>query len=68
MDTIIKYPVYYDSFGQMIFDKDNNLVCDIRCWGHIQYLTDPEKKQDDMGQFITDAINDKLMKLKKELE
>ena len=60
MENIIKYPVIYDEFGQKIFDTDSNMICDIRGWGHIQYLDNPEKKQDDMGQFIADAINEKL--------
>ena len=56
----IKGPVVYEKMGTMILDADNNLIVDIRGWGRFQYMEDGEKKQDEMGQFIADAINEKL--------
>lgn len=57
----------YDPSGQMIFAKTNDglqQLADIRGWGHIQQLfpkfKDCEKFQDDVGQFIADAINEKV--------
>ena len=61
MDTIIKGPVRYDKHGQMIFDSNSNLICDIRGWGRIQYMSNPEEKQDGLGKFIADAINEKIV-------
>ena len=60
--TLIRYPVRYDSMGTTILDANNNKITDIRSWGRISYMKNPEKKQDLMGQFITDAINEKLNK------
>ncbi len=61
-DILIKYPVRYESMGTTIFDANNNKIIDIRNWGKICYMKDPEKKQDLMGQFIANAINKKLKK------
>ena len=60
MKNLIKTPVKYEPMGQAIFDADFNRVCDVRGWGRISYMEDPEEKQDSMGQFIADAINEKL--------
>ena len=59
-DTMIKYPVRYESSGTCIFDADNNMVANVRGWGRISYMDSPEKKQDKMGEFISQAINEKL--------
>jgi hypothetical protein len=64
----------YDQMGQMIFGvaKDGNqqLLADLRGWGAIQNLfmdksgkLDSKKAetfQDELGQWIVDAINEKL--------
>jgi hypothetical protein len=64
----------YDQMGQMIFgvqsDGNNQLLADLRGWGAIQNLfmikggqIDTEKAenfQDELGQWIVDAINEKL--------
>lgn len=63
----------YDKPGQMIFgqtEDGDQLIVDVRGWGAIQYLfknkngtydlNKAEKFQDELGQFITDAINEKL--------
>ena len=61
--------VYYDQQGQMIFSiKDGHcqMIADIRGWGAIQHLFDESVKaenfQDEVGQFIVDAIKEKLNK------
>jgi len=56
----IKYPVRYSSMGQYIYDADDKMIADVRGWGWIQKLPQPEEVQDSMGQFIADAINEKL--------
>lgn len=57
----------YDEAGQMIWgnNKDGEqLILNVRGWGKIQYmfktLEEAMKFQDDMGRFITEAINEKL--------
>ena len=61
--------VYYDEDGQMIFSKqDNQLLSNIdisvRGWGAIQQLFKTEEEaanfQDELGEWIADAINQKL--------
>lgn len=56
--------VTYDDFGQSIFGKDNQMIADVRGWGAIQHLFDKEEDamrfQKKLGQFVADAINDKL--------
>lgn len=55
-DTI-NFPVKYEPIGEMILDKENNMVCQIRGWGWIQYLENPEGRQDAIGNAIADFIN-----------
>jgi hypothetical protein len=64
----------YDQMGQMIFgvqsDGNNQLLADLRGWGAIQNLfktkggqidvKKAEEFQDNLGQWIVDAINEKL--------
>lgn len=55
-DTI-KLPVRYDRYGQMIFDAHPNKIIDIRGWGHIQYMDNPEQRQDQIGELICELLN-----------
>ncbi len=64
----------YESMGQTIWGIDNKgghqMICDVRGWGAIQNLfkntngtireDEAGKFQDEMGQFIADAINEKI--------
>ena len=65
--------VVYDKDGQRIWAKQKDglqVICDIRGWGAIQNLFKDEKGsieeekaekfQDELGRWITDAINKKL--------
>ena len=61
MDVLIKTPVKYDNRGQYIWDADMNMIANIRSWGRISYMENPHEKQDKMGEFIAQAINEKLM-------
>ena len=67
----------YDDDGTMIWGVDNNgdmqLIADVRGWGAIQNLPQFKKDtnqnnmaafQDALGQFISDAINEKIKSLK----
>lgn len=56
----IHFPVHYDSYGQSIMDKECQKVADVRGWGRIQYLDNPECRQDEIGEFIAKAINSRL--------
>ena len=60
MNELIKYPVRYDEHGQYIWDADNHMILSIRGWGRLQYLENGAEKQDEIGQFVADAINEKL--------
>ena len=55
----IKFPVRYDDYAQKIFDSNNNLIADVRGWSFIQHLSNPEKRQNNVGKFIVDAMNTK---------
>jgi hypothetical protein len=64
--------VIYDKMGQIIFSVDEKtghqllLELSLRGWGAIQHHFDNEndagKFQDEVGQWIADAINEKLFK------
>lgn len=63
--------VYYDEWGNCIWSKqkdgDNNMIADIRGWGVLQYkfktVEEAEKFHDKVGEFITQAIKEKLSQL-----
>lgn len=55
-------PVVYSNLGTYIFDANEHMICDIRGWGWIQKLSNPEAKQDALGKFIAEAINEKIEK------
>ena len=62
--------VKFDSLGGCFFDEKSNMIAQIRGWGRIQYLFKNEdgsvdfqkagKFQDEIGEWIADAINQKL--------
>ena len=57
--------VSYDKLGQIIFGRDGSqMILDVRGWGFIQNQFKTEeaagKFQDNFGQFVVDAINEKL--------
>ena len=70
-EKYLKYPVKYDSLGVCIWDAEKKMVCDVRGFGKIQYLfknkdgtLDMDKAakfQDSIGEFITEAINMRLL-------
>lgn len=62
---LYKPPFRYESL--YIWDSENNIVADdvvidaiarIRGWGRIQYMKNPEKLQDEVGEIIAEALND----------
>lgn len=53
----IKYPVEYSSLGTYINDADGKMIADVRGWGWIQKLENPEELQDSIGKAIADSIN-----------
>jgi hypothetical protein len=60
--------VYYDEYGTHIWNKEqdggNQLVAEIRGWGRLQNefptLKESDKFQDEVGQFIVQAIREKI--------
>jgi hypothetical protein len=63
--------VHYDNLGTCIWNREkdggNQMIADIRGWGAIQNLfktpEEAEKFQDEVGEFITQAIREKLAQL-----
>ena len=71
-EDFIGEKVTYDKMGQYIWGHKGDVIqkiMDIRGWGAIQYLfsdsEDAEKFQDDLGEWIADAINKKLLTTKR---
>ena len=56
----VKYHVEYHDMGSYINDADGKMIADVRGWGWIQKLDNPEETQDEIGEFIAQAINEKL--------
>ena len=65
--------LHYDKFSQTIWNKagddgDAQMVADIRGWGFIQYRFDTAgeaaKFQDEVGEFVAEAIREKIERLK----
>lgn len=62
--------VYYDEWGTHIWNKEKDggsqLVADIRGWGRLQkeFKTTDEAAmfEDEVGKFITEAINEKIQR------
>ena len=46
---IVKFPVVYEPYAQMVFDSENHLVLSLRGWGRISKMNDPERIQDIVG-------------------
>lgn len=60
----------YDQEGQLIWGNKSGglqMLCEVRGWGAIQHLFKSQEEagkfQDYMGQFIAEAINEKIEKL-----
>ena len=57
---LFKKPFKYDSYGQTVFDDENNMVVQIRGWGYLSGITDEEtasKAQDKLGEEIVKMLN-----------
>lgn len=44
----------------MLHDAEGNHICDMRGWGRLQYFKDGDKLQDKLGDWVAEAINEKL--------
>lgn len=65
--------VYYDKWGTFIWNREDEdggsqLVGEVRGWGRLQkeFKTEDEaaKFQDEVGEFIVEAIREKIERLK----
>ena len=64
--------VQYDKYGTHMWNVEQNdgmqMIADVRGWGAIQHLFKTEdeasKFQDEVGKFITEAIREKIERLK----
>lgn len=59
---VINYPVKYIPLTQSIHDAHSRHVLDIKGWGRVQKLLAAEEMMDAIGEFVADAINEKLLK------
>ena len=69
--------VYYDEYGTHIWNKEDadggsQLVAEIRGWGRLQNefptLKESEKFQDEVGEFIVQAIREKIARTSSQTE
>lgn len=73
--TFINGKVTYDKEGQYFFintpSGHQQMIAELRGWGHIQHMFENKKGshidvkkaeafQDEIGQFVADAINEKI--------
>jgi len=56
--VLISSPVRYDDGSGNIYDQLNRFILRIRGWGRLSKLDNPEAKQDMIGRFVADAINE----------
>jgi len=60
VDTLNGGKYYYDQMSQMVMNDQHSIVTDImdvRGWGRIQKLTEPETRQDQIGEMLADFLN-----------
>ena len=69
--------VYYDEYGTHIWNREDidggsQLVAEIRGWGRLQNefptLKESEKFQDEVGEFIVQAIREKIARTSSQTE
>ena len=49
-----------------IWDEDNNHIADARGWGRFGYMDNGDKIHDKLAEFLVEAINEKLERMKNE--
>lgn len=65
MKEIVSGGVIFDKTGGYIFRRsDCNPMLEIRGWGFFQYLENPNGAMNSWGQFVTDAINEKIERMR----
>lgn len=60
IDTLKKCekPLYYLQGAQSVLDQNGKMILDIRGWGWIQKLDNAEQRQDQIGELITEFLNE----------
>jgi len=53
---IIKPPFHYNDYGQIIFDKNNNLIIDVRMCGLLSKYDNAEELQDGFGKMLAETL------------
>lgn len=56
---LFKLPAYFDKNGGYFFDQNNQMMGEVRAWGYLKYKSDAEKLQDELGEMIVSAFNEK---------
>lgn len=53
------YGYIHDALGNVVADDntDNGEILQIRGWGRISYMPEPEQLQDDVGELVAEALN-----------
>lgn len=57
VEETLEFPVRYDARQQTIWDAKGLMVCDIRGWGKIQFMSKSEARQDAIGELIANLLN-----------
>jgi len=50
-------PFRFDSNGGFIFDSNNQMVGEVRGWGHLSKFPNASFLQDELGEMLTEGLN-----------
>ena len=55
-----------EGFPTQIFDEENNHIADVevRSYGRLQYMEEGDKMHVELSNFVQDAINEKMERMK----
>ncbi|WP_081209119.1 hypothetical protein [Salegentibacter sediminis] len=56
--STIDFPVHYEDSAQTIRDAKGMMICDIRGWSKIQFMTKAQERHDAIGNLICNLLND----------
>lgn len=60
---------YYEPNGQTVWNEEASyMVCDIRGWGHLQYLTNGAQLQDATGRHLANLSPERVLQIFRDIE
>lgn len=64
IDRAFVFPIKFDPGSGYFFDQNNQMVAQVRAWGHLEneFGPDAELVQDTLGEMIATAFNEKYCK------